>query len=207
MKIKQYCSVCREELEMEVVPTEEEEEDGVIWLRCPGCRGFLPRISGTLAEEVAAREATAGEAPAGERDGAERAGTAGGGGDATDVAPPPPAAGDEADEGGPPDAAGPADGADSGSDDEAGPRKAAEPPAGDPLDEYARRLAEADPATARPYRPWEAYEEGEVLHHLAWDDLGVVVGKEKLPGGRSALKVYFDQAGVVRLIEKADVEP
>ena len=29
---------------MEVVPTADGEEDGVIWLRCPGCQGYLPKI-------------------------------------------------------------------------------------------------------------------------------------------------------------------
>ena len=39
--------------------------------------------------------------------------------------------------------------------------------------------------------------------HLAWDDCGVVVAKEDLPGGRQVIKCYFAEAGVVRLIEKA----
>jgi hypothetical protein len=30
-----------------------------------------------------------------------------------------------------------------------------------------------------------------------------VVGKESLPGGRQVIKCYFEEAGVVRLIEKA----
>ena len=32
---------------MEVVPTSDgEEDDGVIWFRCPQCQGFLPKLSG-----------------------------------------------------------------------------------------------------------------------------------------------------------------
>ena len=46
MKIAQYCSVCKQSLEMEVAPTADGDDDGVIWLRCPQCKGFLPRISG-----------------------------------------------------------------------------------------------------------------------------------------------------------------
>ena len=42
MKSRQFCSVCKEWLEMEVVPTSDgEEDDGVIWFRCPQCQGFL----------------------------------------------------------------------------------------------------------------------------------------------------------------------
>jgi hypothetical protein len=37
--------------------------------------------------------------------------------------------------------------------------------------------------------------------HLAWNDCGVVVGKEVLPGGRRVIKCWFQGAGVVRLIE------
>ena len=87
-----------------------------------------------------------------------------------------------------------------------------EPPAGkatkadvsdtEPVHEYAALLAEKDPLTAAPYRPWESYEVEQCIHHLAWDDCGVVVAKEKLPGGRKVIKVYFAETGVVRLIEQ-----
>ena len=47
MKSKQFCSVCKEWLDMEVVPTGDgDEDDGVIWFRCPQCQGFLPKLSG-----------------------------------------------------------------------------------------------------------------------------------------------------------------
>jgi hypothetical protein len=38
--IEQYCSVCKEKFDMPVV--EESENQDVIWLNCPGCRGYLP---------------------------------------------------------------------------------------------------------------------------------------------------------------------
>ncbi len=38
--IKQYCSVCKKTFDMPVV--EESENQDVIWLSCPGCKGFLP---------------------------------------------------------------------------------------------------------------------------------------------------------------------
>jgi len=38
--IEQYCSVCKKTFEMPVV--EEGEKEDVIWLNCPGCRGYLP---------------------------------------------------------------------------------------------------------------------------------------------------------------------
>ena len=85
-----------------------------------------------------------------------------------------------------------------GSPDEPAAEDAAEP-----LAEYAARLAALDPATAVPYRPWATYEVGQCVQHLAWDDCGVVVDKESLPGGRRVIKCYFAEAGVVRLIEQA----
>ena len=54
-----------------------------------------------------------------------------------------------------------------------------------------------------PYRPSGSYAVGQCVHHLAWDDCGVVVAKEPLPGGRRIIKCYFGSAGVVRLIEEA----
>ena len=45
LMIEQYCSVCKAVLEMSVVQTSDGEEDGVLWLRCPRCHGFLPKIS------------------------------------------------------------------------------------------------------------------------------------------------------------------
>ena len=38
--IEQYCSVCKKTFGMSVV--EEAENQDVIWLNCPGCRGYLP---------------------------------------------------------------------------------------------------------------------------------------------------------------------
>jgi len=64
-------------------------------------------------------------------------------------------------------------------------------------------LAESDVSAAVPYRPWDTYEVGQCVNHLAWDDCGVVVAKESLPGGRKAIKCYFEDAGVIRLIEQA----
>ncbi|MBN1164174.1 MAG: hypothetical protein JXB45_06325 [Candidatus Krumholzibacteriota bacterium] len=38
--IEQYCSVCQETFDMKVV--DEAENDEVLWLKCPGCEGYLP---------------------------------------------------------------------------------------------------------------------------------------------------------------------
>jgi len=38
--INQYCSVCKDHFDMEVV--KQGSGKGVIWLKCPGCQGFLP---------------------------------------------------------------------------------------------------------------------------------------------------------------------
>ena len=39
-KIEQFCSVCKKTFQMPVV--EEGDAHDVIWLKCPGCDGFLP---------------------------------------------------------------------------------------------------------------------------------------------------------------------
>ncbi len=40
--IEQYCSVCKKTFEMPVVDSADE----VIWLKCPGCQGYLPFMTG-----------------------------------------------------------------------------------------------------------------------------------------------------------------
>ena len=54
MNIEQYCSVCKAVLAMAVVPTSEGDDDGVVWLRCPRCHGYLPKIGASLAAGTAA---------------------------------------------------------------------------------------------------------------------------------------------------------
>jgi hypothetical protein len=203
VKINQYCSVCKKHLDMEVIPTDDGGDDGVIWLRCPECQGFLPKFTGEgLATDTtdrtddaaAADAATTATLPAATGTSDPAAAPAGGGDqvdqqgatttghevDATDSA-------DAA------DAAGPAD-------DDAADEPAT---ASEPIAEYAAQLAAADPEQARPYRPSSTYEVGDVVHHLAYGDIGIVVAKKTLPGGRLAVKVYFEEAGVVHLIEQA----
>ena len=46
--IEQYCSVCKKKFQMPVV--EEADNHDVIWLNCPGCRGYLPHM--TNQEEI-----------------------------------------------------------------------------------------------------------------------------------------------------------
>jgi hypothetical protein len=73
----------------------------------------------------------------------------------------------------------------------------------EPIAEYQVLLEQADQGEPKPYRPWDTYEVGDCIVHLAWEDCGIVVAKEDLPGGRQVIKCYFGEAGVVRLIEKA----
>lgn len=253
VKINQYCSVCKKHLDMEVIPTDDGGDDGVIWLRCPECQGFLPKFTGDGGAGPAPRERSAKDraharaadsGPARSPDaGHEAAGTTSPpGSDPSDpsdpsapsapsdpaadpAAEPVPDGGVLADLGLPPtEPDSLADGAESAAaapppgtpaapgtpearaaaGSEAGSGAEAESGAqAEPVAEYAARLAEADPAAARPYRPTDTYAEGDLLHHLAYDDLGIVVAKETLPGGRPAVKVFFEEAGVVRLIEQA----
>jgi len=163
MTILQYCSVCKTEYDMVVVPTADGDDDGVVWLQCPNCKGFLPKVSSSLALR--------GDAPAAAL---------------PEDGPADPDAFDDDDDGDePPRAAAPA------------PRAAAD----------AELLADLDLDKAVPYRPWQTYAEGDVIHHLAWDDFGLVVGKEVLPGNRRVVMVRFTNAGTVRLIEQDGVGP
>jgi hypothetical protein len=41
--IEQYCSVCKKTFDMPVV--EEADNHEVVWLKCPGCDGFLPYMT------------------------------------------------------------------------------------------------------------------------------------------------------------------
>ena len=187
VKISQYCSVCKKSLDMEVVPTDDGEDDGVMWLRCPDCGGFLPKIRDASLTGVANADADSTTA--------DNSIT-----DDTDAAADEPTPVAESTETTTP-AAG----------EKPSPEKAPQvpqEPAGpqEPLDEYAALLAEQDPASVVPYRPWNIYTERDLVHHLAWDDVGVVVAKETLPGNRQVVKVYFEKMGIARLIE-GDTKP
>ncbi len=182
VKIKQYCSVCKEELTMEVVPTADGEEDGVLWLRCPRCQGFLPKISSSLAQPATRDDESAAPADSSlaraEADGGEetRASTGGERVESLET--------------------------DDGPNDTTKELESATAVQEEPIADYAAKLADADLTRAVPYRPWGTYGIGAVIHHLAWDDCGVVVDKEILPGNRHVVKVFFEKAGVVRLIEE-----
>lgn len=193
MKINQYCSVCKKHLDMEVIPTDDGGDDGVIWLRCPECQGFLPKFTG---------EGLKPEKPAAPADGAAEATEAP---TATEPAAPDEAATSSPSRRSDPAAAPPSAASDLDTDEDAGDETGAEAPAApaEPVAEYAARLAAADTTAARPYRPSASYEVGDLILHLAYDDVGIVVAKERLPGGRQAIKVYFDGAGVMHLIEQA----
>lgn len=202
MKSRQFCSVCKQWLDMEVVPTGDGDDDGVIWFRCPQCQGFLPKLS----QPVLGGD----EPPAqGADDGSRSPATPGTvpdllDGPDVDVHRPRPGGDDDADETDD-------DETDAEADEEAGDDMIAgrDSPAGagaatgEPVLEYAAMLAAVDPDSAVPYRPWETYEVGQCVLHLAWNDCGVVVAKEPLPGGRHVIKCWFQGAGVVRLIENA----
>ncbi len=207
MKSRQYCSVCKNWLEMEVVPTSDgEEDDGVVWFRCPQCQGFLPKLGGIESESVkdtsasSADSSSVADETAGNSETPETTETT----ESTETGEALPwdspadmmAARDKSS-----GDASPAGPEDSGKDKPTKPAKPAEP--AEPVHEYAALLAEKDQSEPTPYRPWETYEVGQCIHHQAWEDCGVVVAKEDLPGGRQVIKCYFEEAGVVRLIEQA----
>ena len=176
MNILQYCSVCKAEYDMSVVPTSDGDDDGVVWLQCPSCKGFLPKVSSSAVfkSSQTAEEDTAGTTS-----------------DTVDG---------DASESVEDLAATPAETVTA----DASPADSPEPSATEPPDEPEpdNPLADMDLSLAVAYRPWETYAEGDVIHHLAWDDYGVVVAKETLPGNRKIVQVNFAEAGIVRLIEQ-----
>lgn len=52
--VAQYCSYCKKTYDMPVV--EEAEDQEVIWLKCPGCSGYLPRMLDQEEVEIAEGE-------------------------------------------------------------------------------------------------------------------------------------------------------
>ena len=202
---------------MEVVPTNDgDDDDGVVWFRCPQCQGFLPKLKGALETEQEPEAETPSSEAKPEKDQALRwdspaqmmeelndSSNADDYDDDVMVGMTPsedeelniesvvePVADFDAVEAGTPLSE------ESVKDDK--PVVDAEP-----ILEYAVMLAELEVSEAAPYRPWEVYEVGQCINHLAWNDCGVVVAKEELPGGRKIIKCYFEEAGVVRLIEQA----
>ena len=96
----------------------------------------------------------------------------------------------------------PPEGADSeggGSAPESKPSAAEE--AADALKAAADLLDEIDPEQARVYNEIETYEVGEVVHHRAWNDYGIVRATETLPGNRRIIRVRFVNAGEVQLLQ------
>ena len=220
MKINQYCSACKQHLDMDVIPTDDAGDDGVIWLRCPQCHGFLPKFSGQggVADASSVAGASGDESKAAEK---RKAST----GHVRSSEEEPIADGDL-------ELAGSAmSGTVNGlpiessshhrvdsthqdvmvdsveaivTDTAQGDEDRAETNLpSDSVAEFADTLSAADLSLARPYRATETSDVGDVIHHLAYGDVGIVVAKETLPGGRQAVKVFFEEAGVVHLIEQA----
>lgn len=74
----------------------------------------------------------------------------------------------------------------------------------DPVSAAADLLDEIDPEAARPYVASDTYEVGDVVHHRAWNDYGIVKATESLPGNRRIIRVRFVNAGEVQLLEGQD---
>jgi len=93
-----------------------------------------------------------------------------------------------------------AGGGDLGMEDELRPEPALEESGSSAAD----LLDEIDPELARPYHADETYEVGDVVHHRAWNDYGIVRATETLPGNRRIIRVRFVNAGEVQLLEGQD---
>ena len=207
---------------MEVVPTNDgDDDDGVIWFRCPQCQGFLPKLKGALEAEEAPKEAAPADEP--EQKVEEEslpwdspADMMNAFNDSSRVSADEPDSDDDVLVGMVPEETPepkskpvvepvdvPAESEPEAKQDKKSAKEDEPTEDVEPILEYAVMLAELDVTKAVPYRPWEVYEVGQCINHLAWNDCGVVVSKEDIPGGRKIIKCYFEEAGVVRLIEQA----
>jgi len=202
---------------MEVVPTNDgDDDDGVVWFRCPLCQGFLPKLK-DASDETAPEEPVpphseetpnnpdVPEPDSGEEENLRWDSPAAMMKDLDKAANPEQADDDvlvgvAIDFDGEPEILDAVEEVVQSIPSES-PTKNKED--AEPILEYAALLAETDISQVSPYRPWETYEVGQCINHLAWNDCGVVVSKEDLPGGRKIIKCYFEEAGVVRLIEQA----
>ncbi len=207
---------------MEVVPTNDgDDDDGVVWFRCPQCQGFLPKLKGALDAEAAAAAEESKPTPAASKEESLRWDSpaammedlqdSSAEAEPVDSSPLQPESDDDVLVGMIPAETSEPVGVlpvevdevidepeNSGQKEEKSSQEDTEP-----ILEYAAMLADMDVLEAAPYRPWEVYEVGNCINHLAWNDCGVVVAKEELPGGRKIIKCYFEEAGIVRLIEQA----
>ncbi len=57
--IRQHCSVCKADFDMEII--KQGSGEGVVWLKCPSCQGFLPHMT---EEESTAAPAEDADSPA-----------------------------------------------------------------------------------------------------------------------------------------------
>jgi hypothetical protein len=53
--IKQHCSVCKDDFDMEII--KQGSSENVVWLKCPGCQGFLPYMPDEAESKDASAEA------------------------------------------------------------------------------------------------------------------------------------------------------
>ncbi len=56
------------------------------------------------------------------------------------------------------------------------------------------------PETFRTYVPEESYKVGEFIYHQTWRDVGKVIRRRELPGGRRAIDVAFLNYGAKMLV-------
>ena len=59
------------------------------------------------------------------------------------------------------------------------------------------------PEDVRTYAPEEKYEVGEYIYHQTWRDVGRVIRRKDLAGGRAAIDVAFLNCGLKILIVEA----
>jgi len=52
--IRQHCSVCKADYDMEII--KQGAGEGVVWLKCPGCQGFLPYMPDEPADDKSSTE-------------------------------------------------------------------------------------------------------------------------------------------------------
>jgi hypothetical protein len=70
--------------------------------------------------------------------------------------------------------------------------------------EFVGVFGDPAPEDLRTYTPEGSYELGEFIYHQTWRDVGKVIRRQDLAGGRTAIEVAFLNCGMKILIVEAE---
>ena len=71
-------------------------------------------------------------------------------------------------------------------------------------EEARKKLEKSD---CSEYHPENTYNIGQAIFHMAWDDIGKIVSKERTSDGARAIVVSFERLGERKLLESVIEKP